>query len=241
VTLEIDGPLDPEPCINVALIGPPKTGKTAGAASAPGPVLYLNAELVGRTRYARRKYGDKLAVVTVKGEQTLIDATYAIHEGTYATVVVDSIGELRTLLLQEAASGNEGKMARKPTLDQYRDVGDTLERFCRAMCRAPVNTVLVFHSEPMKDELTGEVTQEPVTGASKPKLGRTLLGMVDIVAFTGAIETDEGFEYVAQLVPTKGRQAGDGFNCLADERGIRRLDLTEWVETIKAHESKENA
>ena len=240
MTLEFDPPLDDtEPLtINVALVGPPKTGKTAGAASAPGRVLYLNAELKNRVRYARRRYGDKLAVVSVTGEQTLIDATYAAYSGEFATVVVDSIGELRTLLLKEAAASNSGKMQHKPTLDQYREVGDIIERFCKALCKAPVNTVLVFHSEPTKDDTTGEILHEATTGASKPKLARTLLGMVDIVGFTGAIEQEDGtFEYVAQLVPAKGRLGGDGFACLADERGIRALDLSEWIEAIKAHEA----
>jgi hypothetical protein len=63
--------------------------------------------------------------------------------------------------------------------------------------------------------------------------------MVDIVGFTGAIEQEGGgLEYVAQLRPGRGRQAGDGFNCLADPTtGIRALDLSEWIEAIKAHEA----
>ena len=234
--------LDEAPQINVALVGPPKTGKTAGAASAPGPILYLNAELLNRLRFARRQYGEKLRVVQVQGEQTLIDATHAIATGEFATVVVDSIGELRTVLLKELASGNAGKMKNKPTLDQYGEAQSIIERFCRMLCRAPINVVLVFHSEHVKDDESGEVIHEATTGSSKPKLARTLLGMVDIVGFTGAIPQDEGgFEYVAQLVPAKGRQGGDGFNCLADPKtGIRKLDLSEWVEAITAHEGATN-
>jgi len=236
---------DEAPRINVALVGPPKTGKSAGASSAPGPILYLNAELGARLRFARRKYGDKLRVVQVESEQTLIDATFAVLDpnSDIETVVLDSVAELRTALLKSVAASNHGKMKHKPTLDQYRDVQDTIERFCRAMCKAPVNFVMVFHSEPTKDDTTGEMIHEATTGGSKPKLGRTLLGMVDIVGFTGAVEREGGgFDYIAQLVPARGRQGGDGFNCLADPvTGCRALDLSEWIEAIKAHESEEVA
>jgi hypothetical protein len=239
--LEFEPPLsDDVPRIKVALVGPPKTGKTAGAASAPGPVLYLNAELANRMRFARRTHGDKLRVVQVQGKQTLTDVVFAVYaeDCEFATVAVDSIGELRSLLLKEAASGNGGKMKNKPTLDQYGEVQAIIEWFCSKLCKAPVNVVFVFHSEPIKDETTGEIIHEATTGASKPKLGRTILGWVDIVGYTGAIPQEDGtFEYVAQLVPAKGRQGGDGFNCLADPvTGTRKLDLSEWVEAITAHE-----
>lgn len=38
--------------MNILLYGPPKTGKTVGAATAPGPILYLNADRPNATRYA---------------------------------------------------------------------------------------------------------------------------------------------------------------------------------------------
>lgn len=235
--LEFDPPLDDAPTINVCLIGPPKSGKTGGAASAPGPVLYLSADLKNRMRFARRRYGDKLKVVTVKGRQTLVDATYAALEGEFATVVVDPMSDLYRILLEERLGGKVPETMNNHVLSQYRVVQDTIESFCRAMCKASVNFVIVCHDLESVDGVTGEKEYLPSTGASKPKLGRTLMGMVDIVGFTGRIVTDDGPEYVAQLVPAKGRPGGDGFNCLADERGLRKLDLSEWIEAIKAAEA----
>jgi len=42
-----------DPNTNVLLYGPPKSGKTVAAASAPKPLLYLNADRPNATRFAR--------------------------------------------------------------------------------------------------------------------------------------------------------------------------------------------
>ena len=67
----------PDPNVNVLLYGGPKTGKTMGAASAPGPILYLNADRPNATRLAHAKYGKAIREVRVEGLQTLIDVTDA--------------------------------------------------------------------------------------------------------------------------------------------------------------------
>jgi len=244
--LEFDPPLDPTPTINVALLGPPKTGKTAGAASAPGPVLYLNADTPGRMRYMRKKYGDKVSVVTfkyVKGErsphQTLVDAAFAAYSGEWKTVVLDPVADIYKEMVLERFEGEVPETMSKPALNQFRVVQDELIRFCTALCKAPVNFVMVFHDSPEKDESTGEVERVADAGPSKPKLGRSLLAKVDIVGYTLAVERDGGINYVAQLAPVNGRPGGDGFNCLLEPGKLaRKLDLTEWVEVIAASEAE---
>lgn len=230
MTLEFQPPPGDTPTINVVLLGPPKTGKTTGAASAPGKILYLNTELPTATRFARLTHGERLAEVKFEGMSTLVDATYEVYNADtgFSTVVVDSVGELYRLLLEE-----ESKGAIRPTLNQYGDTTSNVERFCRAMCKSPLHAVFVCHDHPVRDEASGETERLPWTGTGNPKLGRNLMGMVDVVGFTGVVEQDGSTEYVAQLIPAKGRPGGDRFNALGKTRPV---DLAEWIEAIRQKE-----
>lgn len=233
MTLSFAPPVEDVPTINVALLGPPKTGKTMGAASAPGKVLYVNVDLPTATRFARKRYGDKVQEVAFEGMQTLVDVTHEAHDpkSEFKTVVIDTVGELYRLILEE-----ESKGAVRPTLNQYGDTGSNIERFLRAMCKAPVNAVFICHDHPVKDEAAGEMVVLPWTGTTNPKLGRQLLGMVDVIGYTGVVEKEGGREYVAQLTQNKGRPGGDRFNVLAGETGVRTLDLSQWIDLIQAAE-----
>ena len=173
-----------------------------------------------------------------EGMKTLAEVVHEVNnpESEFKTVVIDLAGELYRLILEEEAKG-----ATRPTLNQYGDTGSNIERFCRALCRAPVNAVFVCHDHPVKDEGAGEVIQLPWTGTGNPKLGRQLLGMVDVIAFTGVIEQSEGGrEFVGQLTTNKGRPGGDRFNVLAGDTSYRRLDLSEWIDTIVAAEAQDH-
>src|SRR5579875_435622 len=194
------------PTLNVLLYGPPKTGKTTGAASAPGPILYLNLDLPNAARFAHLLHGGEIREAQFEGLQTLNDVVHELHSGNtdYRTVVVDPVGDLHRALLEEASD-----RAVRPTLNAYGDTSTYVERFCRSLCQAPVNVVLVCHDYEVRDEATGEVMRLPWTGTSNPRLGRALMGMVDIVGYTGVVEDEEGeLTYVAQLVPAKGRIGG---------------------------------
>lgn len=242
MTLVFDPPLDPTPTFNVALVGPPKTGKTAGAASAPGPVLYGNADTPGRMRYMRRRFGDKVSVVTFQGLPTLVDMTHAAHSGEWGTIVLDPIADIYKKMIEERFGGEVPETLSKPALNQFRVVQDQILRFSDAMCKAPVNFVMVFHDAPFQDEATGEVERVADAGPSKPKLARSLLAKVDVIGYTHAVEQDGGIHYVAQLAPTKGRPGGDGFNCLLEPGKLARaLDLSEWLQAIQAHEKGTDA
>jgi hypothetical protein len=235
MTLEFVPAPEATPTINVCLIGPPKVGKSTGAASAPGPVLYVNCDLPTAIRFARQKYPKGVGEVKFEGMETIADVTHEVYRSEkvrFHTVVVDPVGECYRILLDEISKGSV-----RPSLPQYQAVSFHLERFCRALCEAPINAVFVCHDHPVRDEGSDEILQLPWTGSTNPKLGRQLMGMVDVVGFAGVIETEDGPRYAAQLVPGKGRPGGDRFNVLADPKtGGRDLDLTEWVETIKAAE-----
>jgi len=234
----------PTPTVNIALIGQPKTGKSTAAASAPAPILYLNADLPTATRFARRRHeGVREVVIPVesgipKPMKVLTGITHEVLSGSteFKTVVVDPVGELHRLLLEE-----QSNRSTKPTLPTYGDVSIYVERFCRAMCEAPVNTVLVFHDLPIVDEATGEGIVLPfagTTGKGGIALGRKVLGLVDVIGYTGIDHRQDGPHYMAQLTTNKGRPGGDRFGVLANEQGQRELDLSEWVATIIASEQE---
>ena len=213
--------------INVLLYGPPKTGKSAGAASAPGAILYLNADLPNALRFARsRDTEGRISEVEVEGLQTLIDVGHAVKQKpTWDTVVVDPLGELYRQLLEDLSN-----RSMRPSLPTYGDVGTHIERFCRMLCEAPVNAVFVAHEIPVKDEATDSVERLPSTGTKNPALGQKVMGMVDIVGSTVMFEKDGENVYAAQLINAKGARGGDRFDALG---AWRPLNLTEWFEIAK--------
>lgn len=235
VTLEfIDEPSTEH--INVLLYGPSKSGKTTGAASAPGLIAYLNCDTPNALHYARlRDTENRLKVVKFKGFETLIDISQLIDQELNAevrmldTVVVDTVGDLHRRLLEE-----ESKRAIRPSLNQYGDVSTHIERFCRWLCEMPVNAIFVCHDYPVKDEASGIVERLPWTGTTNPALGSKIMGMVDVVAYTGVAETEDGIRYMSQLLSTGGRRGGDRFGVLG---AYRETNLAEWFSIIAGETS----
>jgi hypothetical protein len=227
---------------SVLLYGPPKTGKTAGAASAPGPVLLLNADLPNASWFAHSRREDLFEVEYESFKQTMVaigkgvaddDLTFGGMVPPIATIVVDPINEMYRHLLEELSG-----RAVSPSLPTYQATSVHLERWCRALCKAPtLNVVFVCHDLPVKDESNGDVERLPATGTNNPALGRRLMGMVDIVGFTAVQEVEgEGFRYVAQLVNAKGRRGGDRFDVLGP---FREMDLSEWFAEPLTRETEE--
>lgn len=216
-----------EPNMNILLYGAPKTGKTVGASSVPGPVLYLNGDRPNATRFAHGLRGDDLREVRVEGLQTIIDATHELESGDYRSVVVDPVSDVYRLILEDLSG-----RALSPQIQQYGDTGTYLERFCRELCEKPVNTVFVCHETAVKDEDSGGFERLPFTGTSNPALGAKLMAMVDVIGYTGVVagEGDTPPQYVAQLINGKGRRGGDRFGVLGP---MRDLNLGEWVSLAK--------
>jgi len=224
---------------NILLLGPPKTGKTAGACSIPGLVGLINCELPNASEYAHSVDTENRIqeLVMPKDPKPLLAevmrSCYPAQGEGFDGWVLDTVGELHRRLLVHRSRG-----AVRPALDAYGDVAREVEDFCRFMCEAPTTFVMVCHEHPVKDEESGGFKTLPWTGTTNPSLGQKLLGMVDIIGFTGTItvKVEEGkveTKYVTQLVPGLGRPAGvrGRFNALITPEGYRETDLTEWFET----------
>lgn len=218
--LSLVKPTETEQTLNVLLYGPPKVGKTIGAASAPKPMLYLNADRPNATRMAHTMYDFDEA--SVEDLSTLMAAMYEIDKGTYKTVVVDPLGETYRHVLE----GITGR-ALRPQIQLYGDTGTHIERFCRALCDKPVNVVFVCHELPTKDEEAGVIERLPFTGTNNPAFAGKLMAMVDAIAYVGIVQKEgEEPRHVGQLVTAGGRRGGDRFGL----GPVRDLDLTEWVD-----------
>jgi AAA domain len=211
------------PTLNVILYGAPGTGKSVGALSAPGPILYLNAEGPNAAMFARRQHpGGHILEAPVTGTDTLLEAINFASDGC-KTVVLDSLGATFQALMDSVTGGA------KPTLPQYGDVTTAIERFCRHMRDLPVNFIAVAHEQTVKDEESGVIERLPFTGTSNPQLGVKLMAQADIVGYCGRVKPDNGdAQYLAQLFPGGGRRGKDRTGTLGENRAV---DLTEWLTT----------
>jgi len=234
-----------KPRANILLVGPPKSGKTIGAASAPPGVLFLNFDLPNASRQAHLRHPDGSIMEPkipefVEGSRPLFAFMMTVmkevqkpDQTMISTVVVDKVDELYRRLLEEFSNRSV-----RPSLPTYGEVSVQVERFIRALCTVPtVNTVIVCTDMVMQNG--DETIFIPFTGtkAGSADLGAKLASMVDILAYTVLVESDGGDKQsLAQLIPLKGRNGGDRFDCLGN---WRPLDISEWLSTIEAHERGE--
>ena len=254
--MEFAKPHTANPHLSILAYGSPGTGKTAfacsGAYSGDGGVLLLNLDRKARTRFARSKKRDpegriheiaippfeavdgkvKRHVLDLMGE---ISRSVAEPQDFFDWVVIDPIGELYRRLLEEESNraihlGTQG-------LNMRLAVTTHIERFCRFLADCPINSVFVCHELTEKDEATETFERLPFTGTTNTNLSGKIMAMVDIVAYTGVKQQEDGSKhYLAQLYPGGGRRGKDGFDALGDSR---ELDLAEWVRVIREHEGGE--
>lgn len=219
----------PVESVNLLFYGPEGSGKTTGALSAPGPVLYLNAEGPNAGRYGHTKWPGKIREVTVTSARVFDDAiAYLDNEGKdVKTVVLDSISEIHVSLMEEQAKGG------KFQIQYYGDVNTEIRRFARHIRDLPINLVLVAHETFMRDEETGVIERVPFTGTSKPGLGKQLTSICDVVAYCKRTPPESGdgdAKYMASLVHSNQKRAKHRFEVLGN---VAEVDVTAWTTKIR--------
>lgn len=225
---------------NVLLFGPPKSGKSTAAATAPGPILYLNAEGKGALGYARKvalERGNRIHEVALpngKNGQSALAVMRATtehlrsgNEPVVQSVVVDTIGKVREALANELVVPGS-----KNSIQQWGKVADLVADFVRTLRDLPVNVVFLAHTDQVDDAEAGR-TVRPLIGGKATEI---VPGEVDVVAFTGAVAVEgEPVRYVGQLVDGKGRTGlGDRSGVLAEAGPVRDLDLSVWLADYRA-------
>lgn len=238
--LSFVNPAEIPPRFKVVLYGTPGTGKTIGACSAPGPILYLNFDRSHAASKARAIHGaDKIRELAcppvTKDDRTpaadlLTDAYMYLRDSEdgadVVTVVLDTVGGAYDKILKELSRANTGKSAGLVTLENYGEANKKIADWVDAISGMDVNLVLIAH-EQIDDQET-ELTRRPMTGGKK--LPEQLMGKVDIVAYTTAMQGEKDSDpvrYVGQVVEGKGRRAKDGTGALGT---YSDLDLTDWFE-----------
>jgi hypothetical protein len=201
----------PPETFNVLLYGPPKTGKSTTAATAPGPNLWVNAEGPGALAYARKiatQRGNEILEVRItRGRPTrgrssaTSSSTSATGSNRSATVTVDTIAKVREALIRQIVVPGA-----KNSIQQFGEVARILREFVQTMRDLPVNLVLIAHQN--VEDAEGERIVRPLIGGA---LTEEIPGEVDVIAYTHSFKDDDSGErrYVGQLVEAKGRIAGD--------------------------------
>jgi hypothetical protein len=210
------------------LYGPAKQGKTTAALSAPGPILYVNADRKSAARFARRIHGtDRFQEIEFQGRPTmeLVSTYLRTNEGGFQTVVLDTGGRAFDRVMEDVAGLS-------PQVQHWGQVQTLFERWIAALCRTGLNVVIVCHEQ--IDDNDDDLLRQPMIGSKK--FPAKIMGLVEIIgycAFVPGGTRDDGTEvpdrYMAQLVQLRGRRAGDATGVLGQSR---ELDLSEWAATI---------
>jgi hypothetical protein len=224
----VDAPPVPD-TFNVLLYGPPKSGKSTAAATAPGPVMWVSAEGPGALSYARKVAAQRdTQILEVRIDrqtdtrQVLRDVIRHVRDGldpAPRTVVVDTLAKVRDALIRQIVSVGSSN-----SRNQYAEVNRILREFVQIMRDAPINFLLIAHQEVSEDDDGGRLVRALIGG----RLTEEIPGEVDVIAYTHSFKDEESGErrYVGQLVEAKGRIAGDRSGGLG---AVRDLDLANWL------------
>lgn len=218
-------PTATDPTYRVCLWNAPGEGKSVAAASAPDPILVLNADRPSAYLFARKHHAGKdIREVRYEGPQTLTQVyEYLAADGCdIKTVVIDPVSNIVDQLADVAPAGREGG-------PDYQWINKQVLRFVKGLRKFDINVVLIAH-EKLNDGKRGDGKLYPALGGAT--LINKLLAEMDIVARVGRVvrqvDDDEEVVYVGQLQPTGNVVCKQS---TAADLGDRRIaDLTRWFE-----------
>jgi hypothetical protein len=218
---------------NVLLYGEAGAGKSTAAATAPGPILWVNAEGPGALAYARKVARERSTKIfeariarNISPRPVLGQVIQHIREGAdpvVRTVVVDTVAKVRDGLIRDMVTPGA-----KNAIQQFGEVAKVLEEFVVVLRDLPVNLVLLCHEDIA--DVDGERIVQPLIGGA---LTQKIPGDMDVVAYCGAAQDPDSkdTQYLGQLAPARGRRAKDRSGALGH---VQPLDLTVWLETFQA-------
>jgi hypothetical protein len=218
---------------NVLLYGETGAGKSTAAATAPGPIMWVNAEGRGALAYPRkiaRALGTKIYEAPIpRGVsprpilREVIEHVRYGKEPIVKTVVVDTVAKVRDGLIRDMVTPGA-----KNTIQQFGDVAKVLEEFVVIMRDQPVNLILLCHEE--VNDVEGERIVQPLIGGA---LTAKIPGDMDVMAYCGVTRDPEtgDVRYLGQLVAGKGRRAKDRSGGIGQ---VQPLNLTLWLATYRA-------
>lgn len=212
--------------MNCLLYGSPGAGKTTAAATAPGPIVWVNLDGSNAMVFARKiaaERGTELLEVQIAADEDprtrLREVIGYSYSSPVGTIVIDGVGKLREQIAFAVGGDN-------PTMQEWGTVGKAMRDLIRTLRDLKLNVVFIAHEQVVEE--AGAVIVRPEVDA-KGRTAELLMGEVDVVGYCGVIEKEGSRSYAAQLVEKNGRRAKDRSGALGT---IRELDLTEWLETF---------
>lgn len=137
--------------LKILLFGLSGVGKSTCAAQAPGPVLYIAAELnaLSVVRQANPD-ADVVVVKTLADLREILRYLMGEGAGKYKTVVIDSLSEVQALIRNEMLAREVGKDVL--TIQEWGKLGDKTHEIVRGFRELPCNLVVIALAEDAGDE-----------------------------------------------------------------------------------------
>jgi hypothetical protein len=137
----------------ILLLGPMKVGKTTAClATSPGPVLVINCDGNGATKYPATQ-GAKFYQLDVQSRKQWLAACKKAHDlaaaGKVRTIIVDTV----TLLSDEIV--DELKILQFQGYDLWNELEDNLKTGLRKLFESAAHVIVVAHMDPREDEIAG--------------------------------------------------------------------------------------
>jgi hypothetical protein len=226
--LEFVDPAETDLTFRVVLWAAPGQGKSVAAASAPAPILVVNADRPSAYRFARKHHGhtaENLREVRYQGPDTLAHVyKYLNDHREVKTVIVDPVSNVIDQLADVAPPNRE-----KDGPD-YSWVNKKFFGFVKSLRVFDVNVVLVGHEKLNDSGKRKDGMLYPAIGGMT--LINKLLGEMDIVArverLSKPTEDDpDAAVWVGQIQPRDNLVTKDGTGALGDRR---IADLGRWFE-----------
>lgn len=194
--------------LNILIYGPAGAGKTYLAGTAQdhpetSPVLFLDIE-GGTTTLRKRKDIDVVRIDNTARLNEVYEMVAMDTEGSYRTVVLDSLTELHSVIMGNVMKQRLEKRpdlaGEPPGMKEWGLAGDKLKTVVRAFRDLPLNTIIIALDKTDKDE-NGKVSIAP---ALPGQLSMNIPGFLDIVGYMTA--NDEEDEIVRRLQTQKTRK-----------------------------------